>query len=131
MEQDSAGLQFEVLAAALRADHGATGDLLEHMARMLEGSYPGGTTVSRSGWMMSKTRPVQELNVRFDEWQFQVVRQKHGSFSARAMKLVRGVALKTTELPMDECIDEILKELVKLSEKNAQTRNALNRFVSD
>lgn len=123
-------LHFEVLAAKLKGDHGASGDLLEYLAKMLESSYAGGTKVTRGGFFMSKSRPVQELNVKFDEWQFEIKREKHGTLNARSMKLVRGVALKTNEIGMDECIDSIVKEIVKLAEKNAQTRDALNRFVS-
>lgn len=124
-------MQFEVLAAKLRADHGASGDLLELVAKMLETSYAGGTKVQRGGWFLSGKRPVTDLYVRFDDWQFQISKEKHGSINARSMKLVRGVSLKTNEISMEQCIDEILKELVKFSEKNASTRNALDKFVSD
>lgn len=126
---DSA-LQFEVLAATLKNDHGASRDMLEQLAKMLSASYPGGTTISRGGFFMSSNRPVNELTVRFDEWQFQINREKHGSFSARSMKLVRGVALKTNELPIDQCIEEIIKEIMKLADKNAQTKAALNKFIA-
>jgi hypothetical protein len=129
-EELDPALQFEVLAAKLKGDHGASGDMLEYLAKMLESSYEGGTKVTRGGWFMSKSRPVEELTVRFDEWQFQISRAKHGSLSARSMKLVRGVALKTNEIGMDECIEEIIKEVMKLAQKNAQTRDALNKFVS-
>jgi hypothetical protein len=126
----NAAMQFEVLAAKMRADHGASGDLLEFLAKMLESSYAGGTKVSRGGWFLSGNRPVQELLVTFDEWQFQITREKHGTVNARSKKLVRGVALKTNDINMDQCIEEVLKELVKLSQKNAQTRSALDKFVS-
>ncbi len=131
MEQDlDPALQFEVLAAKLRGDHGASEDLLDLLAKMLEGSYPSGTKVARGGWFMSKQRPVEELSVRFDEWQFVIAREKHGTISARSMKLVKGVSLKTNDISMDECIEQIIKEIMKLAERNAQTREALNRFVS-
>jgi hypothetical protein len=132
MSEDEIGpaMQFEVLAAKLKADHGASGDLLEFLAKMLESSYSGGTKITRGGWFMSQKRPVQDLTVRFDEWQFQISREKHGTVNARSMKLVRGVGLKTNDITMEQCIDEIMKELVKLSNKNSQTRDALDKFVS-
>ncbi len=123
-------IQFEVLAARLKEDHGASVDLLEMLARMLESSYSGGTKVTRGGWFMSKERPVEELSVRFDEWQFQIIRAKHGTVNASSKKLVRGVALKTNEISLEQCIDEIIKEIVKLSEKNSQTRAALDKFIT-
>jgi len=131
MPEDEIGpaMQFEVLAAKLKTDHGASGDLLELVAKMLESSYAGGTKIERGGWFMSKQRPVENLTVRFDEWQFQITREKHGTVNARAAKLVRGVALKTNDVSMEQCIEDILKELLKLSEKNGQTRAALDKFV--
>ncbi|HEY9785907.1 MAG TPA: hypothetical protein V6D17_10930 [Candidatus Obscuribacterales bacterium] len=129
MDEEDSALKLEVLTAALRADHGESKDLLEHLAKMLGGAYASGTTITRGGWFMSSNRPVQELTVRFDEWQFQIVREKHGTFTAREMKLVRGVALKTAEISMDECIERILREMMKLAEKNMQTRDALKKFV--
>lgn len=130
MDEDlNDAMKLEVLTAALRADHGASKDLLEQLARMLSGAYPSGTTIKRGGWFMSSERPVQDLSVRFDEWQFQITREKHGSFTCREMKLVRGVALKTDQISMDDCIKKILGEMIKLSEKNGQTHEALKRFV--
>ncbi|MBX9693203.1 MAG: hypothetical protein K2Z81_12515 [Cyanobacteria bacterium] len=123
-------IQFEVLAARLKDDHGASVDLLDLLARMLESSYSSGTKVTRGGWFMSKERPVEELSVRFDEWQFQITRSKHGSVNASSKKLVRGVALKTNEMSLEQCVDEIIQEMKKLSEKNSQTRSALDKFIS-
>ncbi|MDZ4837734.1 MAG: hypothetical protein SGJ27_28445 [Candidatus Melainabacteria bacterium] len=127
---EKSAMQFEVLAANLKADHGASGDLLEHLAKMLESSYPGGTKITRGGWFMSSKRPVEDLIVRFDDYQFQITRHKHGSVTARSSKLVRGVALKNVDVSMEQCIEDVLKELVKLGEKNAATRSALDNFVS-
>lgn len=130
MEEDlDQALQVDVLAATLRSEHKQSADLLEFLAKMLESALPDSVTITRDGWFMSKSRPVKDLTVKFDEYQYQLVRERHGSFSARSMKLVRGVVLKTTEIPVDQCIDEIVGELVKLTEKNAAARRALNRFV--
>lgn len=128
-EEFDNALKLEVLMAALREDHGASKDLLNQLAKMLSGAYPSGTTITRGGWFMSSDRPVNDLMVRFDEWQFQIVREKHGSFTAREMKLVRGVSLKTSEISVDECINKILAEMMRLSEKNSQTKDALKKFV--
>ncbi|MBX9670143.1 MAG: hypothetical protein K2X93_21260 [Candidatus Obscuribacterales bacterium] len=129
-EEITPAIQFEVLAARLKDDHGASVDLLELLAKMLDSSYSSGTKITRGGWIMSKERPIEELSVRFDEWQFQITRAKHGTVNASSKKLVRGVALKTNEISLEQCIEEILKEVVKLSEKNSQTRAALDKFIT-
>ena len=122
-------LAVDVLAAALRMDHQESGDLLEFLAKKLEQSLPQNTTVTRGGWLLSKEHPVQEITVRFDDYQYQITRERHGLFRAKVMKLVRGVVLKTTEIPTDQWTDEVAQQLAQLAQSNAQTRNALNKFV--
>ncbi len=125
---DSA-LQVDVLAAALRLDHQETRDLLEFLAQKLEQSLPQATTVTRRGGLFSKTRPVKEIVVRFDNYHYQITRESHGSLSAKVLKLVRGVVLKTTEISVDQWTDEIAQHLTELAQRSAQTRQALNKFV--
>jgi hypothetical protein len=122
-------LKFDVLVASLRADKIQSTDMLESLAKMLQASVPESTTISRGGWFMSKERPIEELSVKFDDYQYQISRAKHGSLTGRSLKLVRGVVLKTTDISIDKCIESILGELEKLAENNAEARRALNKIV--
>lgn len=120
-------LQVDILAAALQMDYGESGDLLEFLAKKLEQSLPQNTIVTRGGGFLSK-RLVNEITVRFDDYHYQVSRSRSG-FTAKVMKLVRGVVLKTTEVPVEQWTEEVAQQLAILAQRNAQTRNALNRFV--
>jgi len=122
-------LEVDVLAAALRLDRREAGDLLEFLAQKLEQSLPQNTTVTRGGWFLSNEHPVQEITVRFDDRHYQIIRERHGSFTAKVVKLVRGVAIKTTEIPIDQWTDEVAQQLAQLAAHSAQTRSALNKFV--
>ena len=122
-------LEVDVLAAALRMDRQESGDLLEFLAKKLEQSLPQNTTVTRGGWFLSKEHPVEQIAVRFDDYQYQINRERHGSFTAKVMKLVRGVVLKTTEIPVEQWTDEVAQQLANLAQRSAQTRGALNKFV--
>ena len=122
-------LQVDVLAAALRMDSQESSDLLEFLAQKLEQSLPQNTTVKRSGWFMFPKHPVQEITVRFDDYQYQITREPHGAFNAKVMKLVRGVVLKTTQVPVEQWTDEVAQQLAVLAGRSAQTRNALNKFI--
>jgi len=122
-------LQVDVLAASLRMEHQESGDLLEFLAKKLEQSLPQNTTVTRGGWFLSKDHPVQEITVRFNDYQYQILRERQGSLTAKVMKLVRGVVLKTTEIPIHQWTDEVAQQLAQLAENSAQTRRALNKFV--
>jgi len=130
MEDDlDKALEADVLAAALRLNNQESGDLLEFLAHKLEQSLPQNTTVTRGGWFLSKEHPVQEILVRFDDYHYQIVRAKHGSLTASVMKLVRGVVLKTTIIPLEQWTDEIAQQLAQLAERSGKTRRALNQFV--
>jgi len=122
-------LEVDVLAASLRMDQSESGDLLEYLATKLAQALPQNTKVIRGGWFLSAAKPVNEITVSFDECQFQIVRERHGSFTARTMKVVRGVVLKTTEIQVDEWADGVARELARMAERNAQTRQALRKFV--
>jgi hypothetical protein len=125
-------LEADVLAAALQLDNRESGDLLEFLAQKLEQSLPQATTVVRGGNFLSKTRPVKEITVRFDAYHYQISRQisrKPGLPTAKVMKLVRGVVLKTSEVTVEDWTAGIAQELATLAQRSAQTRAALSQFV--
>jgi len=119
-------LEVDVLAAALHMDRQESGDLLEFLAKKLLLSLPQNTTVTRSGLFGGGA--VKEITVRFDDYHYQIVRNQ-GAFKAFVLKLVRGVVLKTTEIPIDQWTEEVAQQLAVLATRSAQTRDALNKFV--
>ena len=121
-------LAVDVLAAALHMDHQESGDLLEFLAQKLEQSLPQNTIVTRGGGFFAKDHPVREITVRFEDYQYQIVRER-GSLTAKVMKLVRGVVLKTTIVSVEQWTEEVAQQLAVLAEQSGQTRMALNRFV--
>jgi hypothetical protein len=122
-------LQVNVLAAALEMDRQESGDLLEFLAKKLELALPQQTTVTRSSKLFSRERPVKEITVRFDDYHYQIGREQHGSLTAKVMKLVRGVVLKTTEISVEQWTIEVAQQLAQLAQHSAQTRSALHKFV--
>lgn len=122
-------LQVNVLAAALQMDRQESSDLLEFLANKLELALPQQTTVTRSSKLFSRERPVKEVTVRFNDYHYQIVREQQGLLTAKVMKVVRGVVLKTTEISVDQWTEEIAQQLAQLAQHSAQTRNALNKFV--
>jgi hypothetical protein len=128
-EAFDSSLEVDVLAAALRMDDQETGDLLEFLAQKLELSLPQSTTITHSGIFLSKKRSVTEITVRFTDYHYQIVRDRFGSPSAKVMKLVRGMVLKTTEIPVDQWIEKVAQQLAQLARQSSQTRTALNKFV--
>ncbi len=123
-------LQVDVLAKMLQAGQKEAGELVELLAKMLESALPDRAKVARAGWFMSKARPVETLTVQFDDVGYVITKSKHGSVNVKQQKIVRGVALKSADVSMEQCITDIVRELEQLSEKNSAARQSLNKFLS-
>ncbi|KGF71749.1 hypothetical protein DO97_15850 [Neosynechococcus sphagnicola sy1] len=122
-------LAVDVLAAALQMDAQESGDLLEFLAKKLEQALPQSITITRRGRFLSNKKPVQEIVVRFDDYHYLIVREKQGFLTAKVMKLVRGVVLKTTIIPIEQWTEEIAQQLAILAARSGKTRTALSKFV--
>lgn len=129
MEDFDQALQVDVLACSLRMDKNESGDLLEHLATKLSQALPDECEVTRGGWFLSATKPVTELSIKLDDAGYSIQREKRGSITARKMKIVRGVVLKTEELPVEKWIEELAQVLSIMAEKNSRTKEALQKFV--
>jgi hypothetical protein len=129
MDDFDAALNVDVLAASLRMDGKQSANMLEFLAQKLELALPENVTVKRGGWLLSKDKPVEEILVRFEDFHYQLVKGKHGPVGAKQLKIVRGVALKTNDVTMDEWISLVAKELSDLAAQNAQARDALGKMV--
>lgn len=123
-------LMFETLAASLELDKKETRSLIETVASMLQGSIPEQVSIKRGGWLLSKDKPIEELLVKFDELHYQIIKEKgSASYQSRELKVVRGIALKSVEIDLHDCIERIIKELSRLSEKSSRMRDALDKFI--
>lgn len=129
MDDFEEALKVDVLACSLRMDRDASGDLLEHLAQKLTQVLPDECEVTRGGWLLSARKPVTDLSVRLGDCGFQFTREKRGGVTARRQKIVRGVVLKNEEAPIDDLIQELATQLAAMAEKNARTREALQKFV--
>lgn len=122
-------LQVDVIACSLQMDKSESGDLLEFLAAKLSSALPEETEITRGGWILSSKRPVVDLTVKLGEQGFQMQREKRGSITARQMKIVRGVVLKTEEVAVEQWVQNLAAALSLQAEKNSQTRQALQKFV--
>jgi len=124
-------LQMELLAASLRADSSDTKAFLEALATKLEGSLPDRTTVTRHSSLFSREHPVKEIAVLLGDYQYRIGRERQGPIMAQRAKVVRGIVLKTEQIPMEQWIEELAGELAQVAASSAQARSALERFLLD
>lgn len=129
MDETDRGLEADVFAATLEKGLQESQDLLEYLALKFDGPLSALLTVKRGGGLFSKTHPVEEITLRFPESHFQISRDRGGAFSAKVLKEVRGIVLKTTPVPVEEWLHRLAQELSRQAETSLSSRQALSRFV--
>ena len=122
-------LQMEMLAASLRADSTDVKAFLEALASKLSGSLPNQTTVTRHSGLFSREHPVKEINVSLGDFQYKISRERQGPVMTQRAKVVRGIVLKTEQIPMEQWIEDLASGLAQIAASNAQARSALERFL--
>ena len=128
-DEMSRPMQTELFAASLRADKADLKTFLDALAIKLEGSLPDYTRVARQGSIFSRERSVKEIAVSLGEYQYRIGREKQGFLIAMRVHMVRGIALKTEQITVDQWIDELSEALALLASHSAQSRAALERFL--
>ncbi len=122
-------LKMELLAASLRADYTDTQAFLEALAVKLQGSLPDHTTVKRHGSLFSREHPVKEITVVLGGNRYRINWEGQGPPLAQRVTVVRGIALKTEQISVDQWIDELAGALAAFAAQNANAYAALNRFL--
>ncbi len=122
------GLGFEVLASSLRADAGDTKSFLEVLANKLGGALPTRTSVERESHLFAREKPVKSISIELGEFRYQIGHQ-HGTLTAQRTRVVRGIALKTEALGVDDWLDALSQALLELAQQSASDRAALQRML--
>ena len=122
-------LQMELLAASLRADSTDNKAFLEALATKLAGSLPNQTTVIRQSSVFSREHPVREITVLMGDYQYRIGREKQGPIVTQRAKTVRGIVLKTEQIPVELWINELAGALAEEAAHSAQARDSLERFL--
>ena len=129
MQPEPMSLQVDLLAASLRADTTDLKAFLEVLAVKLEGALPDQTMVTRQSKLFSREHPVREIAITLGDYQYRISREQQGPVTTLRAKVVRGIVLKTDQLPMEQWIEELAEGLAAHAGQNAQARSALERFL--
>lgn len=122
-------MQFELLAASLRADSRDMKSFVEALATKLEGALPGQTQVERrGGGFFSKEKRVHRIQVSMGEMRYELVTERN-TVETRRAKAVRGIVLKTEQVPLEEWVDDLSRELADAARTNEQARLALEQLL--
>lgn len=122
-------MQVEMLASSLRASSTDLKAFMEALAVKLEGSLPGQTTVVRENRLFSREHPVREIAVNLGDYQYRISKERQGPLVTQRAKSVRGIVLKTEQIPMDAWISDLAQALAQEAVHSTQARAALEQFL--
>jgi hypothetical protein len=132
MQAVSSVSDFDLLAASLRADLGDLEAFVEALATKLTESFPDRVQVERqgSGFLGRGVKRVVRVSVRLGDNEYELDHDG-GRVLTRRKNVVRGIALKTEELPMDTWIDDLSGKLVDEAGRSERDRLALQKLLND
>lgn len=113
------------LAKKYNADQRA---FMQSLALLLEGVLPNETQCEqRGGWFAKKT--LCRVIVTMGEDRYTLEDPGHGALQASRTHIVRGIALKTEPLPVEEWITELSAVIDERAKTSQKAREALSRMV--
>jgi hypothetical protein len=121
---------FDLLAASLRADAGDLRAFVEALATKLEGAFGGHVRVERKGGMFGGGKRVRRIALALGDDEYDL-EHDNGVVACRRRTVVRGIALKNEELPLEAWIDAVSGALVQAAQSTERGRVALERLLSE
>ena len=120
---------FDLVAASLRADASDLEAFVEALAAKLEASFPGHVKIERKGSrFVPGTRPVRRISLPLGDSTFELEHDA-GRVSCSRRAVVRGIALRTEELPLGDWIDALSAALVAEAGSSESARAALENLL--
>jgi hypothetical protein len=119
---------FDLLAASFRADLGDIKAFVEALAVKLAASFPDRVRVERKGGRFGGEKRVRRIAVQLGEREFEL-EHEDGRVSCRRRSVVRGIALKNDELPLEEWLDDLSRQLAEEAGQTERGRAALQRLI--
>ena len=122
---------FEMVAASLRADSDDLPAYVEALAAKLEGALPGRCEVDRRAKrLFSHEKVVRKLSLSIGDWRYTLEADGAGNVTTGRAKAVRGIVLKTEQLPLADWIASLARDLSSEAATSEQARIALERLLT-
>ena len=122
---------FEMVAASLRADSGDLPAYVDALAVKLEGALPGRCEVGRRAKrLFSHQKVVRKLSLSIGDWRYTLDADGAGNVTTGRAKAVRGIVLKTEQLPLADWIASLARDLSSEAATSEQARIALERLLT-
>ncbi|QQE79008.1 hypothetical protein [Alicyclobacillus sp. SO9] len=123
------GFSFDLSAAQWRRSVQDEHTFVEALAVRLEQALPELVTVTRHFTLFSKDRRVHTISVRLGNADYELVQEKGRGIQTKKGKVVRGVRLKSDEIPFSEWLAELSKDLEAHAQMHEETRETMEHFL--
>ena len=120
-------LDLDLLTASLRADAGDVDSFFTVLVAKLAEALPDRTEVERSGFM-GRGDP-RRIELSLGDYVYEAERQR-GAIECRRRSVVRGIALKTSTLELDEWLGELAVDLSAEAQRSDRARTALEGLLA-
>ncbi|HEV2592015.1 MAG TPA: hypothetical protein VGU02_08980 [Gaiellaceae bacterium] len=121
---------FDLSAASLRAAAGDLKSFVPVLADKLESALPGRVRVERRrAGFLSGAKVVSRVECGLGDRQYRL-EQSGGSWHASKSTVVRGVALKSETLPVEQWLDALLADLRVEAQSSEESSRALGRLLA-
>jgi hypothetical protein len=126
--EEQAWVKFGVAAELSKQYAADQRSFLENLATLLESVLPQETEITRKGGLFSK-KTVQRITVTLSENRFILEDVGRGALQAARVRVVRGIALKTESIPVEEWVTALSDHIDERARTNQAARDALARLV--
>jgi hypothetical protein len=129
-EEPESGLLAASIAAGLAREY--AGDREMFLSLLVEALKPAlgeRLRVQRAGGWFRRSGPVRRLELDLDDHRFALEVGKGGALSATRCRIVRGIALKTEELTVEEWLQAVAAALAEYGRTHREALEALKRRV--
>jgi hypothetical protein len=116
------------LFSALRTEGQPTDELLNSVAKRLHEAFPDLSRVEWSGGFLSAKR-LSAFELTAGNTCFRLKHASNGILAERA-EVVRGIVVKTTQLPVDEWLASLSATLSEYAAENSRSLAALQRLAN-
>jgi hypothetical protein len=128
---DSGAIDVDLLAASLRASSADLNVFVEVLANKLEEALPGRVEVGRRPTrFLGKQKRVERLQCDLGGQRY-LLAAREGVVEARRATAVRGVVLKTEELPLAEWLDALARDLANEARTSERAQVALQQLLAE
>jgi hypothetical protein len=121
---------FDMVAAGLRADATDLNAFVEALAVKLDGALPGRVAIARRGGLFSRSKAVREISVDMGDCRYTLASDA-GRIETTRRNEVRGIAIKSEHLELDDWIAALSRELEAAARESAEGRQALERLLEE